>query len=107
EEYASAIERVSSEVARDEPADPLDAYELDESVLGVLTEYEEHRLRTNVLEGLHLYFLHVRFSLTSIDSSLEELKARTKGNAEIVTYLPSMDGGEGDFIDLDVLMASP
>jgi two-component system chemotaxis sensor kinase CheA len=104
--YAASIERVSGGQARQEPEDPLAAYDLDPSVLSVLTEYEEHRLRTNVVQGVTLYRLRVRFSLTSIDSSLEDLKSRTKGIAEIITYLPSMEGGEGDFIDLDVLMAS-
>ncbi len=104
--FAASIERVSGGQGRRTPDDPLAAYELDSSVLSVLTEYEEHRLRTNVISGLTLYRLRVRFSLTSIDSSLEDLKSRTKGIAEIITYLPSMEGGEGDHIDLDVLMAS-
>jgi two-component system, chemotaxis family, sensor kinase CheA len=104
--FAASIERVSGGQSLRTPVDPLASYELDSSVLSVLTEYEEHRLRTNVIQGLTLFRLRVRFSLTSIDSSLEDLKSRTKGIAEIITYLPSMDGGEGDHIDLDVLMAS-
>ncbi len=77
--YAASIERVSGGQARQEPEDPLAAYDLDPSVLSVLTEYEEHRLRTNVVQGVTLFRLRVRFSLTSIDSSLEDLKSRTKG----------------------------
>src|SRR5580692_11012563 len=34
---------------------PLSQYDLDPSILGVLTEYEEHRLRTNIQAGLSLY----------------------------------------------------
>ena len=102
--YAAAIERVSA--PESVPTDPLTSFDLDPSVLSVLTEYEEHRLRTNVEQGVHLYRLRVRFSLASIDSSLEELKARAKPVAEIITYLPSMGGGDGDTIDLDVLLAS-
>jgi two-component system chemotaxis sensor kinase CheA len=33
-------------------------------------------------------------------------QARAKPVAEIITYLPSMDGGDGDHIELDVLLAS-
>ena len=108
-EFEAAVENIA---AKEKPApevedvDPLRAFDLDPSVLAVLTEYEEHRLRTNVVQGVHLYRLRVRFSLSSIDSSLEELKTRAKSLAEIVTYLPTMGGGEGDFIDLDVLVAS-
>ena len=105
EDYASSIERVSGR-REPESTDPLDQYDLDQSVLAVLTEYEEHRLRTNVQQGLVLYRLHVSFSLASIDSLLEDLKRRAKPVAEIITYLPSMDGGDGDHIDLDVLLAS-
>jgi two-component system chemotaxis sensor kinase CheA len=103
--YAQSLERVSG--GGPAPARPtLDSYELDPGVLAVLTEYEEHRLRTNVEQGLGLFRLQVRFALGAIDSELEDLKARVKGLAEIITYLPSMSGGEGDSIDLDVLLAS-
>ena len=102
--YAQAIENVSQRDA--DSGVELDDYELDESVLAVLTEYEEHRLRTNMSQGVPLYRLRVRFSLTTIDSNLEELKERAKDLAEIITYLPSIGGGDGDELDLDVLLAS-
>jgi len=92
--------------AKPAEVDPLQRLDLDPNVLAVLTEYEEHRLRTNVQNGVGLFRLRVRFSLASIDASLEELKARAKPVAEIITYLPSMEGGDGDHIDLDVLLAS-
>lgn len=81
-------------------------YDLDSSILAVLTEYEEHRLRSNIEQGVPLHRLRVRFGLASIDSDLEELKQRVKPWAEIITYLPSMDGASDDSIDLEVLMAS-
>lgn len=105
DDYAASIERVSgSEPAGAGPQ--LEDFDIDAGVLSVLTEYEEHRLRTNIEQGVALYRLRVRFSLASIDSSLEELKTRAKPLAEIITYLPSMGGGDGDTIDLDVLLAS-
>ena len=84
----------------------LDDYELDESVLAVLTEYEEHRLRTNIASGVGLFRVAVSFSLMSIDDELEALKVRAKPLGEIITYLPAAGGGVGDTIDLDVLLAS-
>ena len=104
QDFAQSIERVSKK--RPDDAVTLEELDLDESVLAVLTEYEEHRLRTNVTQGTPLYRLRVRFSLTTIDSNLEELKERAKSVAEIITYLPSVGGGDGDEIDLDVLLAS-
>ncbi len=81
-------------------------YELDPGLLGVLTEYEEHRLRTNIQSGLSLYRIRVRFSLSTIDSALDDLKARAKPHGEIITYLPT--GGDGDIetIELEILIAS-
>ncbi|MBW2464352.1 MAG: chemotaxis protein CheA, partial [Deltaproteobacteria bacterium] len=103
-QYAQSIERVSS--PKEAPTTGLESYDLDPGVLAVLTEYEEHRLRTNVDQGNPLYRLKVRFNLASIDTALEELKSRAKPVAEIITYLPSMGEIERDAIDLDVLLAS-
>jgi len=102
--YAQSIERVSG--AKAAAPNDLEGYDLDPGVLAVLTEYEEHRLRTNVDQGIPLYRLEVRFSLASIDTELESLKNKAKPIAEIITYLPSMGETDGDTIDLDVLLAS-
>ncbi|HJL16203.1 MAG TPA: chemotaxis protein CheA [Sandaracinaceae bacterium LLY-WYZ-13_1] len=102
--FRGAVQAVL-DLGEEAPSD-FGAYDLDTGVLSVLTEYEEHRLRTNIDQGVPLYRLRVRFGLTSIDSDLEELKARAKPIAEIITYLPSMEGGDDDSIDLEVLLAS-
>ncbi|HEY8090606.1 MAG TPA: chemotaxis protein CheA [Polyangiaceae bacterium] len=81
-------------------------YDLDPGLLGVLTEYEEHRLRTNVQQGLNLYRIRVRFSLSTIDSALDELKANARPHGEIITYLPTGSGADIDTIELEILMAS-
>jgi two-component system chemotaxis sensor kinase CheA len=81
-------------------------YELAPETLGVLTEYEEHRLRTNLAQGVGLYRLRARFPLSSIDTALEDLKARMKPVGEIITYLPTGDGGDLDAIELEILLAS-
>ena len=81
-------------------------YELDPGLLGVLTEYEEHRLRANIQQGLALFRIRARFSLATIDSSLDELKAQARPLGEIVTYLPTGSGANVDTIELEILMAS-
>lgn len=53
-------------------------YDIDPGLLAVLTEYEEHRLRTNIQDGLKLFKLRVRFDLVTIDKGLEEIKERVK-----------------------------
>jgi two-component system chemotaxis sensor kinase CheA len=87
-------------------ASPVAQYELDPGLLGVLTEYEEHRLRSNIQSGLSLYKLRVTFSLATIDSALDDLKGRARPHAEIITYLPSGEGGDPESIELEILVAS-
>jgi two-component system chemotaxis sensor kinase CheA len=81
-------------------------YDLDPGLLGVLTEYEEHRLRTNIAQGQGLYRIRVRFSLSTIDSALDDLKAKARPHGEIITYLPTGSGADIDTIELEILMAS-
>jgi two-component system chemotaxis sensor kinase CheA len=81
-------------------------YELDAALLGVLTEYEEHRLRTNIQQGLGLFRIRVRFSLATIDTALDELKAKARPHGEIITYLPTGTSSDIDTIELEILMAS-
>jgi two-component system chemotaxis sensor kinase CheA len=81
-------------------------YDLDPGLLGVLTEYEEHRLRTNISQGQGLYRIRVRFSLSTIDSALDDLKAKARPHGEIITYLPTGSGADIDTIELEILMAS-
>jgi two-component system, chemotaxis family, sensor kinase CheA len=87
-------------------ASPQVSYELDAGLLAVLTEYEEHRLRTNIQNGFALFRIRARFNLITIDEELERLKAKAKPFGEIITYLPTGEGGDIDAIDLEVLMAS-
>ena len=89
-----------------QPGDPLETYAIDSDVLSVLTEYEEHRLRACIREGLGLYRLRAAFELTAMDDSIEALREAAQSDAEIITYLPSIDGGDEDSIELIVLLAS-
>ena len=79
---------------------------LDDSILGVLTEYEEHRLRENVRLGRRVYRVHASFDLLAIDVGIEALKGKLKNHGEVITYLPSADGSSEDRIDLDILVGS-
>ncbi|MDB4994068.1 MAG: Signal transduction histidine kinase CheA, partial [Myxococcaceae bacterium] len=87
-------------------ASPVAQYELDPGLLGVLTEYEEHRLRTNIQAGVSLFRLRVQFALATIDTALDELKAKARPHGEIITYLPTGGAGDSDSIELEILMAS-
>ncbi|AUX20982.1 chemotaxis protein CheA [Sorangium cellulosum] len=83
-----------------------ESYDLDPGLLSVLTEYEEHRLRTNIASGMTLFRLRVQFHLATIDQALDDLKITAKPYGEIITYLPTGAGADQDSIELDILMAS-
>src|SRR5690606_17076214 len=80
--------------------------DFDTSMLSVLTEYEEHRLRISVAAGLELFKVRVRFDLATIDKDLEEIKGKAKPLGEVITYLPTGEMASADAIELDLLMAS-
>jgi len=105
DDYIAAIRSVGAE--QESPmGDPLEKYAIESAVLAVLTEYEEHRLRACIREGLLLYRLRAAFELSAIDDSIERLRDDAQDDAEIITYLPSMEGGNEDTIELVVLLAS-
>jgi two-component system, chemotaxis family, sensor kinase CheA len=79
---------------------------IDPNLLAVLTEFEEHKLKTNIAQGNTLYRLRVRFQLATIDQGLDELKATAKPHGDIITYLPASDVDDIDSITLEILMGS-
>ena len=106
-DVAGYVQRVAAKLdGPGEDRNGLGDFDLDPNILSVLTEYEEHRLRTNVKDGVGIYRLQVRFALTSIDTDLDELKERAKSVAEIITYLPSLESDQDDAIELEVILAS-
>ena len=84
----------------------LGGFLLDPSILGVLTEYEEHRLKESIKAGRGLYRVRVAFDLMAIESGLDNLKARLKPVGEVLSYLPSAEMRSDNLIELDVLVAS-
>jgi two-component system, chemotaxis family, sensor kinase CheA len=86
--------------------DDVGEYDIEPGLLAVLTEYEEHRLRTNIQEGFNLFRMRVRFDLATIDKGLEEIKEHVKKVGEIITYLPTGESTSVDTIELDLLVAS-
>jgi two-component system chemotaxis sensor kinase CheA len=98
------LDRLGAAVERGQS--PVGDYELDPGMLAVLTEYEEHRLRSNIEQNLKLYRLRVQFDLSTIDKALDDMKERAKRHGEIITYLPTGEATGVDAIELDLLLAS-
>jgi two-component system chemotaxis sensor kinase CheA len=88
------------------PQDPIAAYGVEREVLSVLTEYEEHRLRTNLAKGVRLYRVRAAFDLATFDTGLDALKARLKSHGEVIATLPSAEATDPNGIAFDVLLGS-
>lgn len=86
--------------------DPLALLELGEDVMGVLTEYEEHRLRENIRRGRRLYLLRSAFDLTDFDLGLAELDNAIKQLGEVITKLPSSQATDPGKISFDIIVGS-
>lgn len=86
--------------------DPLASLELDPALLGVLTEYEEHRLRESVRQQKRVLRASVRFPLTEFDTRLSDATATIKSLGELLTTLPSAVDTAPDEIAFDLLVAT-
>jgi two-component system chemotaxis sensor kinase CheA len=81
-------EAASAEAVREDGADPLDAIALGPEIRGVLTEYEEHRLRAAARRGTPVLRLRVVLDLACFDAELGALSARLKPLGEVLSTLP-------------------
>jgi two-component system chemotaxis sensor kinase CheA len=62
---------------------------IDESIMRVLSEYEEHRLKANIRAGKWICLAKAVFSLDVFDKSLEELTKLIKTKGELISTLPT------------------
>ncbi len=106
EKNLAAIAAVAGGEVAEETTDILHSSGLSDDVLGVLTEYEEHRLRENLKTGKGLYLLRTSFALSNFDVGLAELDTNLKGMAEIVTKLPSSEVSDPETICFDIIIGS-
>lgn len=107
EEFIARVERVAHRRGEVTESLPWGGFELDQGLLSVLTEYEEHRLRENIKAGRLLYRIHAAFDLMSIDKGLDTLKSKLKPIGEVITYLPSTEAASDQQIELDVILGTP
>jgi two-component system chemotaxis sensor kinase CheA len=108
-EISGAVERINSCIAgTQETAEvsPLESLGLPAKVLNALTEYEEHRLLTNVNKGRKIYSLFVSCSLQTFDRDLSELIDALKKGGEVISTLPSAEGNMETSIAFDILFGT-
>jgi two-component system chemotaxis sensor kinase CheA len=93
--------------AKNPERDPLDDYAFAESTLTVLTEYEEHRLRSHVQRGHRIVCVSLSLPLDAIEHELEQIRQRVQPVGEVISYLPSFTGDETSQLSLELLIGTP
>ena len=63
---------------------------LDPMALKSLTEYEEHRLKENLLSAKNILSIEVAFPFSTFDTDLRALNTRLSERGEIISTLPSI-----------------
>ncbi|HEX2769119.1 MAG TPA: chemotaxis protein CheA, partial [Geobacteraceae bacterium] len=69
--------------------DSADETLIDASIMKVLSEYEEHRLKSNIRDGKGIYLAKAVFTLDVFDTSLEALTKTIKTKGELISTLPT------------------
>lgn len=73
-------------------ASPVAGSGIPDTLLNVLTEYEEHRLNDNLQKGKSIHLVKVVFPLASFDQELAELTEQLKPKGEVLSTLPNPGG---------------
>ncbi|MEW6052224.1 MAG: chemotaxis protein CheA [Nitrospirota bacterium] len=79
---------------------------IDDSILKVLSEYEEHRLKANIKTGNSVFLMKAVFELATFDTSLEELTKKIKAQGELISTLPTSSDVPDGSIAFNLMFAS-
>jgi two-component system chemotaxis sensor kinase CheA len=80
---------------------------IDESILKVLSEYEEHRLKANLKGGKGIYLAKAVFPLETFDESLADLTQVIKTKGELISTLPTSTDIPDGSIGFNLMFGSP
>ncbi|MCX7793277.1 MAG: chemotaxis protein CheA [Thermodesulfovibrionales bacterium] len=80
---------------------------IDSSILSVLSQYEESRLKVNIKEGKGIYYTDVAFPLASFDRELKQISEKIKSSGELIATMPTQTDLPPDSIGFRLLFASP
>jgi two-component system chemotaxis sensor kinase CheA len=107
QDISSSVARIEGLLASQAGAaeNPYAGLHIDPELLGVLTEYEEHRLQDNLRQGHALQLVKAVFPLDSFDVELASLTERLKQIGEVVSTLPGQNGDRPDCLAFNVLCA--
>jgi two-component system chemotaxis sensor kinase CheA len=106
---ARVLEKITGRIssARREPvAVSPEELGISDRIIHSLTEYEDHRLRENIARGKSLYLFHAVYPLDTFDRELGDVLDFLKGIGEVISTLPSAEGGMENSIGFDILVGT-
>jgi two-component system, chemotaxis family, sensor kinase CheA len=80
--------------------------EIDASIMNVLSEYEEHRLKANIRDGKGIYLAKAVFTLDIFDKALEDFTKKIKSKGELISTLPTSSGIPEGSIGFNLMFGS-
>lgn len=106
ETYLAEIESFRESLKRGSKEEGLGGL-IDESILKVLSEYEEHRLKTNLKQGRGIYVVKPHFPLTEFDTALGALTDKIKSMGELISTMPTTEDVPEGSIGFNLMFGSP
>lgn len=100
------LAKIRGVIAAPDETDEVDLSWLDDSIRGVLTEFEEHRLRENIRMGRRIHRVHVEFDLMTFGDGIDVVKTKLKQHGEVITFLPSTDNSDFERMGFAILVGS-
>ena len=79
---------------------------IDPSIMRVLSEYEEHRLKANIKDGKGVYLAKAVFSLDIFDKALESMTKTIKTLGELISTLPTSSNMPDGSIGFNLMFGS-
>lgn len=79
---------------------------IPDAIRTVLSEYEEHRLKTNIKDGKTIYMVKTSFSLMDFDTELKITSEKLKTLGELVSTMPTSEGVSDGCIGFNLVLGS-
>lgn len=80
---------------------------IDDEILKVLSEYEEHRLKSNLKDEKGIYLVKTVFSLMDFDVLLKDLTEKIKSFGELISTMPTSEDVPEGSIGFNLMVGSP
>jgi two-component system chemotaxis sensor kinase CheA len=84
----------------------LEDLNISPSILKILSEYEEHRLKNNVKKGKGLYLVNAVFNIADFAPQLESLNKDLKSMGEVIATLPVSEEVPENALGFNLLFGS-